>query len=96
MCYAEALLVQTVFFGFRIGELSCPARYFPEASSVSFVRSVRYGFGVLGTLATYVLARIGLAKFPILDRGGNALGPARAFRLRVVFGPHHDGLTTLR
>ena len=36
-------------FGFKIGEISCPTKYFEEASSINFQRSVKYGFGVLGT-----------------------------------------------
>jgi glycosyltransferase involved in cell wall biosynthesis len=47
--FDNQVLAQAVFFGFSIGELSCPARYFPEASSIDFARSVRYGLGVLAT-----------------------------------------------
>ncbi len=67
------MLVQAAYFGFRIGELSCPTRYFREASSINFGRSVKYGFGVLGAVLKFVLARIGLAKIRILDRGGKKL-----------------------
>src|SRR5277367_1443476 len=41
------MLAQCVHFGFRIGEVSCPTKYFKEASSINFRRSVKYGFGVL-------------------------------------------------
>lgn len=44
------MLVQAIYFGFRIGEFSCPTRYFEEASSINFRRSVKYGFGVLGSI----------------------------------------------
>jgi len=44
-----AVLAQCVCFGYRIGELSCPTKYFKEASSINFARSVKYGFEVLGT-----------------------------------------------
>jgi hypothetical protein len=47
--FDNQMLVQSVFFGFRIGEVSCPTKYFPEASSINFRRSVVYGFGVLKT-----------------------------------------------
>src|SRR5208283_56858 len=47
--FDSEILAQAVYFGFRIGELSCPTRYFREASSINFGRSVKYGFGVLAT-----------------------------------------------
>ena len=55
------VIVQAVAFGFRIGEIAVPTRYFKEASSVNFSRSVRYGLGTLGALARYALDRSGLA-----------------------------------
>jgi len=45
--FDSQVLCQAVRAGFRIGEISCPTRYFPEASSINFRRSVIYGFGVL-------------------------------------------------
>jgi hypothetical protein len=66
--FDNEVIVQAVAAGFRIGEVSCPARYFPEASSISFKRSVRYGFGVLRVGIQYRLARWGLAK-PEMLRG---------------------------
>jgi glycosyltransferase involved in cell wall biosynthesis len=45
--FDNELLVQTITGGYRLGEVSCPTRYFPEASSINFSNSVRYGFGVL-------------------------------------------------
>ena len=63
------VLVQAVYFGFRVGELSCPARYFPEASSIGFGRSVVYGLGVLRTLAGYLAARLGLGEPGFLAGG---------------------------
>jgi hypothetical protein len=45
--FDNEMLAQRIFFGFRIGEISCPTKYFPEASSISLRRSIRYGFGVL-------------------------------------------------
>ena len=47
--FDNQMLAQCVHFGFRIGEVSCPTKYFDEASSINFRRSVKYGFGVLGT-----------------------------------------------
>src|SRR5271163_4891196 len=63
--FDNQMLVQSIFFGFRIGEVSCPTRYFPEASSINFRRSVRYGFGVLATTAKFALQKMGLAHFRI-------------------------------
>ena len=54
------MLVQAVYFGFRIGEVSCPTKYFPEASSINFRRSVVYGLGVLRTSVQFRLQRMGL------------------------------------
>jgi glycosyltransferase involved in cell wall biosynthesis len=48
--FDSEILVQSVYFGFKIGELSCPTRYFKEASSINFQRSVKYGFGVLASI----------------------------------------------
>ncbi|MGA8891208.1 MAG: glycosyltransferase family 2 protein [Anaeromyxobacteraceae bacterium] len=58
--FDNQMLAQALWFGFDIGELTCPTRYFTEASSINFRRSVKYGFGVLGTAAQYRLARMGL------------------------------------
>jgi glycosyltransferase involved in cell wall biosynthesis len=59
--FDNQMLSQAVYFGLRIGEISCPTRYFPEASSIGFRRSVTYGLGVLATSAAVPLARLGLA-----------------------------------
>ncbi len=53
--FDNQMLAQVVVFGFQIGEISCPTKYFPEASSISFRRSVRYGLGVLWTALMYRL-----------------------------------------
>jgi hypothetical protein len=58
--FDNQMLTQAIWFGFRIGEISCPTRYFPEASSINFSRSVRYGLGVLATSARYLVQRLGL------------------------------------
>ena len=71
--FDSEMLVQTVYFGFRIGELSCPTRYFKEASSINFKRSVKYGFGVLGSIAKFVATKWGIKEFVILNRGGKKL-----------------------
>jgi glycosyltransferase involved in cell wall biosynthesis len=58
--FDNQMLAQTLWFGFDVGEITCPARYFTDASSINFRRSVKYGFGVLGTAIEYRLARLGL------------------------------------
>ncbi len=71
--FDNEMLVQAVYFGFRIGELSCPARYFKEASSINFRKSIKYGFGVLGTIIKYRLAGWGITEFAILEKEGKKL-----------------------
>ncbi len=71
--FDNEMLVQTVYFGFRIGELSCPTRYFEEASSINFRRSVKYGFGVISSSLRYMLQRAGIKKFSIFDPKGRKL-----------------------
>lgn len=63
--FDNQMLAQVCYYGYSIGEISCPAKYFPEASSINFVRSVVYGFGVLWTSVQYRLAKWGLARFGI-------------------------------
>jgi len=71
--FDNEMLAQAIFFGFRVGEVSCPTRYFPEASSINFPRSVRYGLGVLITTAKFVLEKLGLARFRIFSPTGRRL-----------------------
>jgi glycosyltransferase involved in cell wall biosynthesis len=60
--FDNEMLAQIVAFGFEIGEVSCPTRYFGEASSIPFRRAVKYGMGVLGVCVKYRLHRWGLRK----------------------------------
>src|ERR1700704_6304809 len=68
--YDNQMLAQCVNFGFRIGEVSCPTKYFEEASSINFRRSVTYGLGVIGTTLQFVLQKAGLAHFRIFNWKG--------------------------
>ena len=61
------------YFGFPIGEVSCPTKYFEEASSISFRRSVSYGLGVLATTAKFALQKAGLAHYPIFSERARKL-----------------------
>ncbi len=72
--FDNQMLAQAAQFGFRIGELSCPTRYFDEASSINFRRSVVYGFGVLKTSVQYRLHRSGLRRDRLFDPNGRKLG----------------------
>jgi glycosyltransferase involved in cell wall biosynthesis len=58
--FDNEMLAQAAYAGFEIGEISCPTKYFPEASSINFKRSVVYGLGVLRTALEYRLAYWGL------------------------------------
>ncbi len=60
--FDNQLLAQILWHGFTIGEVSCPTKYFPEASSINFARSLRYGFACLATGMTFRLAKMGLVK----------------------------------
>ncbi len=66
--FDNQMIAQTAWFGFAIGEISCPTRYFAEASSIDFRRSCVYGLGVLATSLEYRLARWGLLRSPLFDR----------------------------
>jgi glycosyltransferase involved in cell wall biosynthesis len=71
--FDNQMLAQCAFFGFRIGEVSCPTKYFPEASSINFRRSVTYGLGVLATTIQFALQKWGLGKSKIFDAEGRKL-----------------------
>ena len=65
--FDNEMIAQTVFFGWRVGEISCPTRYFAEASSINFSRSVKYGLGVLSTSIKFRLHRLGLMKTDLFE-----------------------------
>lgn len=71
--FDNEMLAQIAFFGFSIGEVSCPARYFAEASSINFRRSVVYGLGVLRTSVRFRLAKWGLGHSRMFSRDGARL-----------------------
>ena len=81
--FDNEMLAQVIAFGYSIGEVSCPTKYFDEASSISFPRATRYGLGVLGVCLKLWLHRCGLRRFPLFERDGRRLtteplGPASA------------------
>lgn len=65
--FDNEIIAQIIYFGFKIAEISCPTKYFPEASSINFRRSVKYGFGVLATGLKFVMAKWHLKKFVIFE-----------------------------
>jgi glycosyltransferase involved in cell wall biosynthesis len=73
--FDNQMLAQILLAGYEIGEVSCPAAYFEEASSINFRRSMRYGLGVLGTSLLAFLHRKGIARVRIFDPKGRRLDP---------------------
>lgn len=71
--FDNQVLAQAIFLRYRIGEISCPAKYFAEASSINFVRSMKYGIGVLMTSLQFRLQRLGIFNFRIFDPKGRTL-----------------------
>jgi glycosyltransferase involved in cell wall biosynthesis len=71
--FDNQMIAQIAYFNFSIGEISCPTKYFEEASSINFKRSVKYGVGVLMTSFLYRLQKLGLVKSNIFDNNGSKL-----------------------
>lgn len=71
--FDNQMLAQCIYFGFRIGEVSCPTKYFAEASSINFRRSVRYGLGVLATSLQFVLQKLGVLHLSRFSSNGKKL-----------------------
>jgi glycosyltransferase involved in cell wall biosynthesis len=71
--FDNEMLAQCISFGYRIGEVSCPTKYFKEASSINFSRSVKYGFGVVGTTLKCFLERVGLVHWRQFSRKSKTL-----------------------
>jgi glycosyltransferase involved in cell wall biosynthesis len=65
--FDNQMLAQIIYAGFNIAEITCPTRYFEEASSINFSRSVKYGFGVLGVSIAGFLHRVHLKKYPLFS-----------------------------
>jgi len=70
--FDNEFIAQTVYFGYSVGEVSCPTKYFPEASSINFGRSVKYGLGVLKTALAFRLKKWGLYHHKIFSARPNA------------------------
>ncbi len=68
--FDNQFLAQILFHGYEIAEITCPTKYFKEASSINFSRSVTYGLGVLRTAVQYLLARKGLYRSALFGPKG--------------------------
>jgi glycosyltransferase involved in cell wall biosynthesis len=68
--FDNQMIAQAVMFNFNIGEISCPTKYFKEASSINFKRSVKYGLEVLGTTVSFVAHKMGLVHAAKFDATG--------------------------
>lgn len=66
--FDNQMLAQAIYWGFHVGEITCPTKYFDDASSINFKRSVVYGLGVLQTALLFRLSKWGLVKSPIFNR----------------------------
>jgi glycosyltransferase involved in cell wall biosynthesis len=66
--FDNQMLAQIFNAGFEIGEITCPTRYFEDASSINLSRSIKYGLGVIGVSFSYLLHRKGILKFKIFGQ----------------------------
>jgi glycosyltransferase involved in cell wall biosynthesis len=91
--FDNQILAQTSYFGFRIGEVSCPTRYTADSSSINFRRSCKYGLGVVWTSVQFRAARLGLTSPRIFDPAGPRLatGMQRARPLLTPESGMHSG-----
>ena len=66
--FDNQMLAQIFYAGFEIAEITCPTKYFEEASSINIARSIKYGMGVLKVSAMYFLQKTGLCRFKIFNK----------------------------
>jgi len=71
--FDNEMLAQVIYFGYDIGEISCPTRYFTDASSINFNRSVKYGLGVILTSFKCLFSRVGIFSHPMFSPEGRKL-----------------------
>ncbi len=84
--FDNQMLAQILFAGFEVGEVSCPAAYFAEASSINFRRSVKYGLGVLSTSLRFFLQKRGWLSSAIFDPRGRRLEITHAAEIATAGG----------
>jgi glycosyltransferase involved in cell wall biosynthesis len=83
--FDNQMIAQAVAFGFRIGEISCPTKYFKEASSINFRRSVQYGIGVVVTTASFTAHKWNIRRIPRFDPAGRKI--TQSYYSEVVHRP---------
>jgi hypothetical protein len=66
--FDNQMLAQIIWQGYIIAEVSCPTKYFPEASSINLPRSIKYGLGCLATAWRFRLAKLGLGRHRLFER----------------------------
>lgn len=71
--FDNEMLALTFYYGYSVGEISCPTKYFPDASSINLKRSIKYGFGVLGVSLSYFFARLSIYKSKIFKKDAKRL-----------------------
>ena len=89
--FDNQMIAQAVMFGFEIGEISCPTKYFEEASSINFRRSVKYGLGVLATTLSFAAHKLGIRRAPRFGNSGRKVGQGyySKFTLAAPAGDAH-------
>jgi len=93
--FDNQMIAQAVMFGFRIGEISCPTKYFEEASSINFRRSIVYGLGVLQTSVRGLAVRLGLMAPPFqLKRPAASSKSTKGFALPSAAGSSSASVST--
>lgn len=71
--FDNEMLALIFYHKFKVGEVSCPTKYFPEASSINLARSIKYGFGVLRISCLYLFAKLGVYKAKIFSQNAKKL-----------------------
>ncbi len=86
--FDNEMIGQIAMYDFSVGEVSCPTKYFPEASSINFRRSVKYGFGVLRVSFLGLFARLGIYSSPLFNKQGRKLKdmPSRSIPFPAAVG----------
>jgi glycosyltransferase involved in cell wall biosynthesis len=79
--FDNEMLAQIIFWNYKIGEISCPTKYFPEASSINFTRSLKYGLGCMSTSLKFRLQRMHLLKSRIFAEKGKKLFEDSYYRM---------------
>jgi glycosyltransferase involved in cell wall biosynthesis len=82
--FDNEMLAQCIYFGFRIGEISCPTKYVKQASSIQFAPILKYGLGVVATTIKFALERVGLLRLRLFRPTGRKLEMNYYRELKVV------------